>query len=316
MLKFACPSLLPSGHCDTFEDTFKVQGLLGEGSYAAVYHTSLLPSAPDQSYPKVMACKVLYMYKCKQFYKREHDAFLRLASFKRVNDQRRGTCPDVVSLVQCYRQAEMDTCGRHYGVFFLELLPHLTLDKALKRVEKEKAYLPPSIVFHFAHQLAQALATLHRAKIAHRDIKDENVAVDWEAKRVILYDLGFAECAPLDKPIREHRVKYDTLCSPLYMAPEQWPSYDSFNPFYSDIWQFGQLCHCLMTNVPVFNDCRKQSDIERKLFVERPIPWRHDRIKNQRDYKDLLAVTLIYSPPVMRATADHLEHRLVNLTHL
>jgi serine/threonine protein kinase len=99
-----------------------------------------------------------------------------------------------------------------------------------------------------AFQLATALAHIHGAGIAHRDVKPENVLfVDTTKEKVKLCDFGFA-IACGNKRVR-------TVCgSPQYMAPElvSKAKREPFHPWCCDMWAYAALVFEMFEGKPAF----------------------------------------------------------------
>lgn len=94
--------------------------------------------------------------------------------------------------------------------FVMENVLGVTLDEHLKRRKGEKLPLPEAL--DVLVSLAEGLAAVHRAGIAHRDVKPSNVMLA-PGNRVVLMDLGlvlpeFEPTSPIAKG------------TPNYMAPE------------------------------------------------------------------------------------------------
>ena len=92
-------------------------------------------------------------------------------------------------------------------------------------------------------QIAEVIAHLHEAGIAHRDIKLDNIAVNKKCQPVLI-DFGYArQCSSLQS---------DQKGTPGYMAPE---SYDQqgIDPFKVDIWALAiTLFHLIKRGQPAF----------------------------------------------------------------
>ncbi len=283
------------------------KGRLGEGAFSMVCRAT----QPGPT-PLHMACKMIRLSHYEKYYENERVAFIRLhevwASGTHVP----------ASLITCYRYGA-DTINRvQFGLLFLELLPSHTLADELHALSQTERHLPPRSVFHYARQLAQALATLHRAGIAHHDIKVENVALDRATDRVVLFDLGFALTCPAGTATTpylraQYRITNDKMTSPMYMAPEQTFEFLELNPFAADVWQFGQLCYHMMTNAAMFDACKTLDVLFAALRKEQPAVTRHPIIHSNRAYQELLEVMLVYSPPSMRATIEHVECKLARM---
>ena len=89
--------------------------------------------------------------------------------------------------------------------------------RTLKQVIQEERPLSSDFVVAVIRQVAAALAAAHRMGIVHRDVKPENIFIDWEGK-ALLADFGVARSMTGDTQLTMHGVAIGT---PSYMAPEQ-----------------------------------------------------------------------------------------------
>jgi len=93
----------------------------------------------------------------------------------------------------------------------MELVPGCTL----QRYTAPGRLLPEPAVSQVGLRIAQALAHAHAHGVIHRDLKPDNVLVDWASGRVVLTDFGVAR---LDDASRTRTGL--VVGSPAYMAPE------------------------------------------------------------------------------------------------
>ena len=72
-----------------------------------------------------------------------------------------------------------DNLNLHAGQIFLamEFLEENLKSYIIKRASYENKGLPDSMTWNFAAQIARGLAYLHNLKIAHRDLKPDNILV-------------------------------------------------------------------------------------------------------------------------------------------
>lgn len=116
-------------------------------------------------------------------------------------------------------------------------------------------------------QIALALQHCHQNKIAHRDLKCENILLDGNG-HAKLTDFGFARSCV--DPETQKRILSKTYCgSAAYAAPEI-ISGSPYNPLMSDVWSLGIILFIMVTGVMPFDD----SDRLRLLCYQREKKWK------------------------------------------
>ena len=152
------------------------------------------------------------------------------------------------------------------------------LSKALERhIEKTGKPFPQELVQYFMRQIISAFKYIHGKKILHRDIKLENILINYSSNEdkknenlmkatVKIIDFGFA--AKMDK----NGLKYTTLGSPVNMDPlilselqkrgkkTQKLGYDQK----ADIWSLGTVCYEMAIGKNVF-DAEKLDELIEKV---------------------------------------------------
>jgi len=111
----------------------------------------------------------------------------------------------------------------------------------------EQGPLPASQISAFMHQLAGALASLHRGSIYHRDIKPENLMVRVDAngeEQIVLIDFSIAIVKTPDHTIHGISRVAGTIG---YMAPEQVTGYADSS---TDIHSLAKVFLELLTGIP------------------------------------------------------------------
>jgi serine/threonine protein kinase len=176
---------------------FRIEKLLGEGSYAEVYR------AVDTRYGRPVALKVL------------RDP---------IEDVPPGWAPfEAAALARARHEAVVTVLDVYviegHACVALELLSEETLYTRL-----HGGYLDSTDVTSLGIELCAALAQLHARDVVHGDIKPLNIVFDSE-RRPRLVDFGTAQ--------RTAENRAEGIGSPLYMAPEQGrkrsPASDVFN---------------------------------------------------------------------------------------
>jgi serine/threonine-protein kinase len=97
------------------------------------------------------------------------------------------------------------------GWVAMELVPGANL----ARYTRPARLLPTGVVAAIGCRVAKALAFAHCAGVVHRDVKPENIIVDWSTDSVKLVDFGLAHWSD-----QARTTSGQLLGSPDYMAPE------------------------------------------------------------------------------------------------
>ena len=110
------------------------------------------------------------------------------------------------------------------------------------QILKDSGPLSEEMFLKVARTMTSALAYAHEKKIAHRDIKPDNILIDHN-DHVYLIDFGIA------KVMREDATKtaYQAL-TPMFAAPERQSGDANYNPFLSDIYEAGVTLFNFATN--------------------------------------------------------------------
>lgn len=96
-----------------------------------------------------------------------------------------------------------------------------------------------------AFQLFKGLAYLEDKKVCHRDLKPQNILVNYETLETKICDFGSAKC--LDK--NESNVVY--ICSRYYRAPELIFGQSDYQ-FEIDMWSIGCVLVEMISLEPIF----------------------------------------------------------------
>lgn len=100
-----------------------------------------------------------------------------------------------------------------------------------------------SIVLKFAKQIREALEYCHSQKIAHRDIKLENIRVDTRESKVYLIDFDMAYISKVTKD-RKFRCGTVEYAAPELLGYTQHP----ISPYKMDVWCFGVTLFAMAHN--------------------------------------------------------------------
>ena len=123
---------------------------------------------------------------------------------------------------------------------------------------------PENVVQHLMRQIVDAVVYLHQRKIIHRDLKLENLLINYETEEdknnlnllkaeVKIIDFGFAT------RLNGSNLRYSILGSPINMDPILLTKLNNKNISYligydekADIWSLGTVCYEMVTGEMVF----------------------------------------------------------------
>ena len=123
---------------------------------------------------------------------------------------------------------------------------------------------PENVVQHFMRQIIDALIYLHQRKIIHRDLKLENLLINFDSEEdknnlnlikaeVKIIDFGFAT------HMDGSHLRYSVLGSPINMDPILLTKLNNQNISYligydekADIWSLGTVCYEMATGEMIF----------------------------------------------------------------
>ncbi|MCA9524652.1 MAG: serine/threonine protein kinase, partial [Myxococcales bacterium] len=117
----------------------------------------------------------------------------------------------------------------------------------------------PELAVLLTLPVLKGLFALHERGVVHRDIKPDNIMVDWSKKRVVITDLGLAQ--PLDGS--RLSVVGQIVGSIAFMAPERMR--DAPFDHRVDIWSVGTILYYLATGAFPF-DAESQDEFVRRVL--------------------------------------------------
>ncbi len=187
--------------------------------------------------------------------------------------------------------------GRPYLV--MEYLRGEPLDARVKR----SGYLPVPEAVRLARQLIRALARVHDAGMAHRDVKPANMFV-CDGGRLKLLDFGIIKLvervtgvAPLQVPTKHGQA----LGTPRYMSPEQVRAQGVDGR--SDLYSAGVVLYQLLSGRHPFEHCVKLDQLLMAHLAEAPKAPSEVAPQTIPERLDRLVVAALAKNPAQRPTA-------------
>ena len=227
-------------------DNLILEKLLGKGSFGEVHLTKITGDS------KLYATKV---------YDRERientEAFKYLTN--EINIMYNLNHPNIVKFIQVKKTK------KHYYIV-MEYCNGGELEKALEKYQlKYGKPFSEEIVQHLMRQIISAFKYMHANQIMHRDIKLENILVNFESEKdkndlnmlkatVKIIDFGFA-CK-----IGKNALTYTTIGNPMNMSPlilKKLTSHGKIRQLgydmKADIWSLGAICYQMLIGKAAFD---------------------------------------------------------------
>jgi len=131
-----------------------------------------------------------------------------------------------------YLSSEIDE-DNDTGYIYMDYVPFPTLSEYL---ESFSYGLKENHALQIFHNLVKTIEKIHGCKVAHKDLKPENIFVDPDSYDVAVIDFGLSSMVDLN-------TKDKSFCgSPLYMAPEMLNK-EVYDPILADIWSVGVILY-------------------------------------------------------------------------
>ena len=230
----------------TFEN-FKVQHLIGEGSFGQIYH------AVDKNNTKFAMKKMIV--------NDENQIKMFIDEFNLVYSCKH---PNILKIYGYFHKKLDETT---YALYVLMELATVDWDKEIKnRILNQNNYSEKELV-QIMFQIVRALAFLQQNKYAHRDIKPQNVLV-FGNKVYKIADFGEAKKVQISKLTNTLRGTELYMSPILFQALQMQKNDIIHNPYKSDVFS---LAFCLIyaatfTYNPLY-DLRKSNDIKTVNYV-------------------------------------------------
>ena len=239
-------------------DQYILEKSLGKGAYGEVYLTTIKGDS------KLIATKKIDKSFCE-------NPITKKYLINEINILKMLNHPNIVKFIDLKRT------NNHYYIM-MEYCNGGELHKVLEKyIEKNGKPFPEEIVQHLMRQIIDAFKYIHSKDIMHRDIKLENILLNYDTDEdkqnqnlmkanIKIIDFGFA--AKLEKT----GLKYTTLGSPINMDPlilkelqkrgkkTNKPGYDKK----ADIWSIGTICYEMAIGKYVF-DGEKIDELIKKI---------------------------------------------------
>ena len=262
-------------------DRYRIERELGQGGMATVY------LAEDLKHHRRVAVKVL---------RPELAATLGPERFAReIEVAARLQHPHILGLIDS---------GDAEG-FFYYVMPYVEGETLRDRLSRG-GELPVPEAVRLLGEIAEALATAHRAGVVHRDIKPENVMLS--GRHAMVMDFGVAKAVTEASGDHQLTSAGVALGTPAYMAPEQ-ATADPHMDGRVDIYAIGVMGYEMLTGAPPFSGLNPQQTLAAHV-TRTPVPVGQQREGLPPGLEALVMRCLAKRPADRFQTADELVSAL------
>ena len=220
---------------------------LGKGAFGEVYLTSKQGTSTKYATKKLVKAKYMNNPKAKKYLDNE------IAILKDINH------PNIIKLIEI-----KDT--NKYCYIVTEYCNGGSLSNCLENYQEEnnKAF-PEEIVQYLMKQIMNAIRYLHKNRILHRDLKLDNILINYDNEndrlknnimkgKIKIIDFGFA------RYLKNEELAFSTLGSPINMDPGILQKLNKVSNYRdygydekADIWSLGTICYELLIGKSTFD---------------------------------------------------------------
>jgi len=205
--------------------------------------------------------------------------------------------PNVVQLIDVVTEHPLYVC------FVFKLIRGQTLLSFLDSHDSNSLSEP--VIAAIFSQIVNALITCQNCNIVHRDIKLENVMLDYTTGKPILIDFGFAVQFNPDCPLINERSGSIHYCCPEAI------NYQYYDGRAADVWSLGVLLYVLSTGKFPFDDVGAQPGKEDvSIIFDKITRGDFDRsLNNHRSWKLCVLIDrMLDTNPVTRITLPEIQN--------
>lgn len=265
---------------------------IGEGSFGKVYLVQ------RKNNPENLVAKKINLLK---FSKEESSRYLKNERdiMKKLNHE---------NIVKLYDYFEEE----NYAYFILECCNGGSLSRHLKDYKrKHNAPFPQYLIQLFFRQIVKGLNHIHNNGIIHRDIKLDNILLNFKNNK--FNDYNFAQVKIIDFGLSIEGLGKSIVGSPIYMDPKILAKFNKAGGYKklekydqkADIWSLGAICYEMLTGENLFkaNDLPELQEQAEKGDYFLPLNY---GLSNE--IISFLNLMLQYDPNERASTQELLEH--------
>ena len=219
---------------DSSMDDFKIEKVLGKGSFGSVY---LVRRKEDN---RIYALKSVILEKLNK--KEQQNSVNEVRILASVNH------PNVIG----YKEAFWDDSQNTLNIV-MEYADDGDLQTKISKMRKDGGMFREDLIWSYSIQMIEGLKALHDKKIMHRDLKSANIFLVKDKHQCKIGDMN------VSKVIKEKELLTQTG-TPYYASPEVWR--DEPYSYKSDLWSIGCVIYELCALRPPF----KGKDLD-ELFM-------------------------------------------------
>lgn len=249
---------------------YEVEDVIGRGGYAIVFRVH------DKQLDRRLAAKALFP---------EFAAVSSIAGRFRREAQMaaRLTHPNIVPIYFVGREGDVPCL----------VMPLVEGEPLSARLRREGQLVMP-IALGVARDVAAALDFAHHAHVVHRDVKPDNILLEFATGRSLLTDFGIAKALASDSVVTASGVIIGT---PHYVSPEQ-ATGDRELDARSDVYSLGVVVYEMLAGAPPFNSTSVQAIFHQHATA--PVPLLRPRREDVTDDMEAAILRALEKDPATR----------------